>query len=334
MKKCLHMLLVTILLAATSCQHKDLCIHHPHGVTIRVDFDWCNAPDANPQGMCVYFYPKDGGQPRRYDFRGMTGGEINITAGRYRILSYNNDNEGVRFGGVNSFDEHYGYTREGDLFEPIYGSGFSSKGAPRAKGSEDETVVICPDMIWGCTVLDVEIAESGLSYTCIPEKGKEEYVPVESKEQIITLYPCENVCRYSYEIRNVKNLSSTTQMCGSLSGMSGAMTIADGGLRMESVTIPFDAYADRTASKITGEFLTFGHHEDNEDPHNLMMYVWMADNSKYYYTFDVTDQIHTAPDPKRVHLVIDGLEFPKSFGDNNLDVGVDDWFEENIDIPM
>lgn len=330
----LNLLLFILILSVTSCQHKDLCLHHPHSIKVRVEFDWRNAPEANPQGMCVFFYPVDGGQPRRYDFIGKTGGEITIGAGKYQVLSYNNDNEGVLFSETHSFETHYGYTRKGDLFEPIYGSGFSSKGPPRAEGAEDEAVVICPDMIWGCSTHDVEITETGLFYTCIPEEGKNEFVPIESKEQIITLYPCENICRYSYEIRNVENLSSTTQMCSSLSGMSGAMTIADGGLHMESVTLPFNAYADNAESKITGEFLTFGHHVDNPDPHKLMLYVWMADRSKYYYTFDVTDQVHSAPDRKRVHLVIDGLEFPKSFGDGNLDVGVDDWFEENIDIPM
>ena len=27
-----------------SCEHKELCFHHPHMVTLRVDFDWKNAP--------------------------------------------------------------------------------------------------------------------------------------------------------------------------------------------------------------------------------------------------------------------------------------------------
>ena len=38
-----------------SCEHKELCFHHPHMVTLRVDFDWKNAPQADPEGMCVYF---------------------------------------------------------------------------------------------------------------------------------------------------------------------------------------------------------------------------------------------------------------------------------------
>lgn len=32
-----------------SCEHKELCFHHPHMVTLRVDFDWKNAPQADPE---------------------------------------------------------------------------------------------------------------------------------------------------------------------------------------------------------------------------------------------------------------------------------------------
>lgn len=50
-----YALLVMILF---SCEHKELCFHHPHVVTVRVDFDWKNAPQANPEGMCVFFILK------------------------------------------------------------------------------------------------------------------------------------------------------------------------------------------------------------------------------------------------------------------------------------
>ena len=70
--------------AFSSCEHKDLCYHHPHTKTVRVEFDWRDAPDANPDGMCVFFYPLDGedAPQRRIDFTGKAGGEIEIQVGR------------------------------------------------------------------------------------------------------------------------------------------------------------------------------------------------------------------------------------------------------------
>ena len=89
-----------------SCEHKELCFHHPHMVTLRVDFDWKNAPQADPEGMCVYFYPEEGESPIRFDFAGKDGGSVEIKEGRYRILCYNNDTESLLFRGMEGFDTH------------------------------------------------------------------------------------------------------------------------------------------------------------------------------------------------------------------------------------
>ena len=100
-----------------SCEHKDLCYHHPHVAVVKLEFDWKNAPQANPEGMCVFFYPEEGGEPVRFDFTGKTGGEIDIKVGRYKVLCYNNDTEAVQFRGMEDFNAHEGYTRNGNVFE-------------------------------------------------------------------------------------------------------------------------------------------------------------------------------------------------------------------------
>ena len=327
---------MTLSVLLSSCEHKDLCYHHPHTKTLRVEFDWRDAPDANPEGMCVFFYPLDGedAPQRRFDFTGKTGGGIEIQVGRYRVLCYNNDTESVLLRGTDAFDTHEGYTREGSIFESIYGSGANY--APKAKEAEDERVVISPDMIWGCAALDVEISETGVSYLCFPESEREDWSgkPAVSTEQVITLYPHELVCTYTYEVRNVKNLKHATQMCGSLSGMAPSLLFGDESLGTECVTIPFESVSDG-GSTITGRFYTFGHHEENTAPHKLLLYVWFVDGSKYYYTFDVTDQIHSAPDKRHVHIIIDGLDFPQPIGNGSgFQPSVDDWQTVEEDIIM
>lgn len=328
--------LMTLSVLLSSCEHKDLCYHHPHTKTLRVEFDWRDAPDANPEGMCVFFYPLDGedAPQRRFDFTGKTGGGIEIQVGRYRVLCYNNDTESVLLRGTDAFDTHEGYTREGSIFESIYGSGANY--APKAKEAEDERVVISPDMIWGCAALDVEISETGVSYLCFPESEREDWSgkPAVSTEQVITLYPHELVCTYTYEVRNVKNLKYATQMCGSLSGMAPSLLFGDESLGTECVTIPFESVSDGV-STITGRFYTFGHHEENTAPHKLLLYVWFVDGSKYYYTFDVTDQIHSAPDKRHVHIIINGLDFPQPIGNGSgFQPSVDDWQTVEEDIIM
>ena len=327
-------ILFTVL--AVSCRHKELCLIHPHECSVYLDFDWTGAPEADPAGMCAFFYPAEGGEPRRYDLKGTSGGQISIKAGRYMVLCYNNDTEGVLFNGRNDFCCHEAFTREGNIFESIYGNGYAP---PPQKGndSEEERVVICPDMMWGSIAVEVEISESGVRYICSTTKG--EHARFESKEFRITLYPTELTCIYTYEIRNVRNLKHASQMCATLSGMSGGINLSTQRLFSESITLPLESSFDKI-STIKGSFITFGHHEENPDPHRMLLYVWMDDGQKLLYgsdidRFDVTDQIHNAPDKRRVHIVIDGLDLPQPIENGHgFNPSVDDWDVVEGDIMM
>ena len=339
----------TLLLAA-SCEHKELCFQHPHTTQLVVEFDWSYAPDAMRNnevgGMCLWFYPVDeeGTQtqtPTRYDLTGMKGGTIEVPIGRYQILYYNNDYEVVRFRNVNDFWLKECYTRDGNIFEPV--SGNTRGYTPRATGAEDERVVITPDMMWGDHAMNLEIRNDGLSYWFVRD-GETERTTIKRDEHRITLMPHEQVCHYSYEIRNVENLDGVTQMSAALTGMSGAVFCAAEQVRKEYVTLPFEANTgDETT--IEGNFLTFGHYGVDDDAtradgdaddgfHKLVLYTWLKDGSKYYYTFDVTDQVDEAPDKRRVHIVIDGLSLPEPIIEGNIEVGVDDWIEVEEDITM
>ena len=319
-----------LLLLFAACEHKELCYEHPHVKTVRVAFDWTYAPNANPEGMCVFFYPVDSTQSvRRFDFSGKQGGQIEIEVGEYKVICYNNDTEAVLFKGTNEFETNERYTREGDIFESIYGS--AANAAPRAKGAEDERVVISPDMMWGATAEPVVITDFGISYICVPEKDKDQ-VSVENSEYVITLYPREEVCTYTYEIINIQYLHHVTQSCGTLSGLSGNHFPVYDRLGDECVTVPFEAHSDGS-SKITGKFYTFGHHPNNTEKHLFVLYVWLKDNAKYYYTFDVTDQVNNAPDKRHVHIVIDDLVLPKPIENGGgFNPSVDDWISEEHDI--
>lgn len=340
-------LVAVLIMYLSSCEHKDLCYHHPHTVKIYVEFDWRNAPDANPLGMCVFFYPSDGGEPIRADFssrsanRGVIGGEVNLAEGNYRVIAYNNDTDGVLFQDRNKYSTHTATTREGDILENIYGTGYrSSSRTPRARGAEDEPVHITPDMMWAANLYNVNVQKSGTSYVCIPEQDKDDYQFVQSEDQVIVLYPRQIVCHYSYEIRNVTNLKHVALMCGSLSGMSGKHTFASEELGKECITLPVPASFDRDKGLITGEFYTFGHHLENSEPHRMLLYVIMDDDSKYYFgseddKFDVTEQIHAAPNRLRVHYIIDGLDLPQAIENGHgFRPSVDDWETIYEDIIM
>lgn len=331
---------LALLMPLSGCRHKELCYDHPHTRQLRLQFDWRDAPDADPEGMCVFFHPTGGEADvpqRRFDFVGTTGGSITLQYGSYHVVCYNNDTEAVQLRGVGSFATHEGYTRDGHIFEPLYGSG--SNVAPRADGADNERVVICPDMLWGNVAFDVVINERGISYVSVYDdpdggRGASLHSPVKDSD-VITLFPHELVCHYSYEIRNVKNIKYATQMTATLSSMAPSLYLGYELLHDEPVTIPFAAAPHSDTATITGQFLTFGHHGDNPQPHKLVLYVWFTDGSKFYYTYDVTDQVHSAPDPRHVHLILDGLDFPQPIANGSgFRPSVDGWTDVLQDIYM
>lgn len=345
MRKLLPILFgVLILLGLSGCEHKDLCYHHDHRVRLQVLFDWRDAPDASPNGMAVFFYPENGGEWYRFDFANIHGGEVSVPAGRYSVICYNNDTPGVFFQNTDTHSSHTAYTRESGLFEVIgqYGRADVLARIPRADGAEDERVMLCPDELWGCQALEVEVDEQGVRYICVPESEKDLYDGPLSTETLntITLYPHELTCVYTYEIRNVENLGEVNNMSASLSGMSSTLRLHDEELGLEAVTLPFAASVGSDGHTIVGKFITFGHHPSNSKPHRMMLYVWTKAGSFCYGSgtgsekFDVTSQVDNAPNRRRVHFIIDGLTIPSTIDDaeGGFKPGVFDWNQEDYEI--
>ncbi len=322
-------------LALSSCEHKDLCYHHPHTAKIKVVFDWSKAPDANPEGMSVYFFPVEGGTPRRFDLS-REGGYVEIVIGEYNVVVNNNDTEAVLFGNTASYSDFKYYTREGGILEPLYGRNDFT--APRPVGTEDESVVISPDMMWGTSAVGIDITDSGTYYTheTVTSSSPDPQVRVDNTtETILTFVPEDLICTYTYEVRNVKNLKHIRQMSGALTGLSGELYPSTMELGKSRVTVPFESASDGE-SKIIGKFYTFGHHEENTEPHMFILYLWQSDGQGYARFVDVSDQVNTAPDRKNVHIIIDadlGLPEPIENG-NGFHPSVDGWQTEQQYITM
>lgn len=330
---------VLLMAGATSCNHKPLCYEHPHTTPVRVEFNWREAPDAKPEGMCVYFYSVDEpAKSLRFDFPQSAARTIDLPEGRYRLICYNNDTEQVLFANTGDYTGHRAYTRFANILEPIYGNGMATP--PRDASTEDEDVVLAPDRLVGCTATDLVVTQDALGYVHGPTDpwADDDGVYVDSKDKIIELFPHDMLCYYTYEIKNVKNLKYAMTMSCAITGMAGAMDLPTEQLPTDPVTLPLAAESD-AQSHITGEFYTFGHHPESDVRHRMAVYVVMKDGSKFSYTtgnsLDVTDQVHAAPDRHRVHIVIDGLELPKPIENGGgFNPSVDDWGSVEQDIIM
>ena len=338
MKHIVSSLLVAVVaIGFASCEHKDLCYLHPHGLEIEVVFDWENAPEANPKGMCLYFYPQDGGDPRRFDLS-KDGGKVYLQVGKYNVVIYNNDSEYTRYAFTNFYD-HMLYTRDSGILEPI-GRGRRSGGIPRPPESDNESVRLAPDMMWGCSAMNIEVTDDGTKFTheVIGSDKKEPQLKLDTVNKFkFTFFPEELMCRYTYEVINLKNFEYVGEVCGMLTGMSGGLTIATGEIGKGLVSLPVEAFRDGENEKITGLFHTFGHHPENEQKHYMMMYFCYSDDRIYPYYWDLTDQVNNAPNPRRVHLILDAtnVDLPDAIKNGSGFIPtVDDFYEVNEDITM
>lgn len=341
------------ILSVVSCRHKELCLQHPHKTSLRIEFDWKNCPEATPSGMYVYFYPAN--RPGTCFWRDISrkGALIDIPDGDYNIICYNSDSETLRPTGTENFDTHQAFTRFGGALEGADGMGDTDfNGYPttsvRAKEAEDEKVVICVDDLWGCIAVNVSIYDGKVVYTCYPDGDNSKPVDVHNNERVLTLYPTDLVCHYSYEAQHVINATNVVNVCATISGMSGHYWFADGSIANEAVTLPLSTRVERskdvpTEARFLGEFLTFGHHESNEKAHKMMFYIWRSfgDNgsANQYAEFDVTEQVDTAHNKRRVHIVIKDTialeQGPPDPGYSGMfDVVIDDWKDVNYDIPL
>lgn len=139
----------------------------------------------------------------------------------------------------------------------------------------------------------------------------------------------------------MKGLPAVTDACAAITGMSPVFNMSSMTPSATTSTLPLNARAYGN-SAIRGDFKTFGHPLDFF-PHRFALYVWTTGKTPVFFgkdedNFDLTLQVDTAPDPRRVHLVIDSLDLTKGGEDfvlpGGFQPGFGEWNENNEDIQL
>lgn len=298
----------------TSCRHKELCYDHSHTRDINVVFDWCNAPDAAPKSMSLYLFPEDGSKPLRYEFTDRNGGRIRVVAGRYKAICLNSDTRNVTIHNNHDYELFCISTKDEYAISGMGKTDIGVKSLPKAKGAEEERWVRSPEEMWS---------------------GCHENLLIEHHDQTITLTPLPHIRNCYVEIRNAANLQWTNGMSASLSGMAGGHHPSCRKESEELVTIAFETRYDPNGNTVTGGFTTFGHCPEEDGTHKLTVYAILADDSKWYYTYNVTQQIHEAEDPYNIYIFLDDLPLPKPVvNGGGFKPTVGEWKEIEINISM
>ncbi len=298
----------------TACDHKELCLDHSHTVNARITFDWRNAPDADPSSMAAYLFDIDnsGAEPLRYIFSGRDGGNVHMPAGQYSALGMNSDNNDWAFlRNINDIETFEIYTGDATLLSSF---GLSTLNVPRARDTENERIAETPGTVYS-------------------DRRDNEIFHVNDTVRNITLYPEEITCHYTVTVLDVENIDYLNggSLDATLSGLAEGFLHGKNAATSTPVTMPFNMSADKDAATLKGRFLTFGEPSNLSVKHILTIYIVFSDESRRYYTFDVTDQVHDAPDPHNVDIVVTGLSIPKPIADSGgFRPDVADW--EPVDV--
>ncbi len=305
-------------LSAASCHHKDLYFPEPQLTShLQVVFDWQKAPDAEPESMAAYLFDSDGHEPLRFIFDNKTGGEIKAPAGIRHILFMNSDNTDWICMRNNEYIETMElYTLDAT---GLAAQGLEIESVPRSRDAESERMASTPGMLWG-----------GRSdgHNIIPNAGN----------QTITLYPDELICHYTVDVLDVDNIDglASTSVDATLSGMADGYSLGGEAPTDSVVTMPFILSSDPAKESLHGEFLTFGECSHSTNTHLMTIYLLLSDGSRWWHTYDVTDQVSTAPDPRHVHIVVSGLPLPErpKGGGTSVSPDVNEWQVVNIGLNM
>lgn len=157
--------------------------------------------------------------------------------------------------------------------------------------------------------------------------------------QSITFYPEELVCRYTVEFVDVENLKSADlRIDATISSLAGGYFPGRMAASSEPVSHSFTLVADEEMNSMRSEFYTFGVPDGEERPHMICVYVALRNKQGNLYTFDVSDQVNNAPDPRNVNIKIYGLKLPELPDDptppdqGGVSIEIDSWetFHYNI----
>lgn len=298
------------------CDQRDLCYDHSHGISISIHFDWSLAPEANPSTMVVWAFPTDGSKGSRFEFldcRNNPDHEIKLPAGSYKMICHNGDTEFNNESGSTYYDYRL-TTDEYSLLAPLNRDGT----APRPTDTEDEPVRTPASHVYAHSSDEILTVVYEPSHNGAPAKNYH-----------VEFTPCRATAIWNVRVENITNFTANLESSAIITGAAESYSFAAGGPSGRYVTVPFGLTACADGQCLKGSVAVFGD-VDALCTHHLVVYT----ASKYYYDYDVSEQIHSAPDPLNVNIVVSGMVLPDSEG-TGMSPGVSDWETgDDIEIPM
>ncbi len=292
---------LSVMLGLAACGQRELCYDHSHRVPVSVEFDWSQAPDADPQTMVVWFFPVDGSQGLRFELmgdgvssRGSFDAVLRVPEGTYTMVCHN---------GSTVFNVERGSTIRDYVITTydveVLSAMNRAQGAPRPDGTDGQAVRSEASRLYAHTLGD--------PLTVVND-------PSASHRVVFTPTEATVVCDVT--ITGVENLRPDIEVSAIMTGVPEAWHAGRHAPTDDAVSVPF-ALGQCGEDCLKGTVTLFGM---VDMPHKLRVYT----SYNYYYDFDVTDQISSQHGRPVIDIVLSGMKLPSAPG-SGMSPGVTDW---------
>lgn len=279
-------------LMVSACTQKELS-RGGEDVRLRVQFDWQDALNADPEGMTLLFFPADDqSMSWRFDLQGRDGGEIELLSGVYNIVALNSDLPGVELSDTDSF-------------------GLISANARN--------------------YADSLTSPTGMLYSAILTEAA--VFPSEASTRTIRLKPDSLSTVYNIRLDSVSGTRRIKTATAVLKGTarSVCLSMQENSADTCCMASPLRIAPDNP-ERLETIAIGFGR-PDLPEPRFYLEVIVTTSHGRYSKTFEVTGQVMNSKYPKNIDIYINGLVIPEADDPTNPDgdhdvgisVGVDGW---------
>ena len=306
---CLSIFCVLLL---SGCEHKELCMEHPHLVPVRVETEW-NKFGELPMNMTVLFFPQDTSEVIHIQNYNPRSAKASLPVNTYDVVVHNelmNELGGIKFRNINNFSSAEAYACD------ILAQYSMTKSA-------EEPVVADPERLGIAIIRNFEVTQEMLeTYWYQRDMG------LQIEENVLKVSPENKV--YTIEVKiHARGVQYVRTVDASLSGLSEGYMMHSDMPSTQRVTHLIKNWqkvstsdTDPDAGYLRGTCLSFGlpsNHTAEAAQNILSMTVLLVDNETVMdYVFQVGNRFRTEQSNYNPTL---RLEIGKSGTDHSGDIG-------------
>lgn len=287
-------LTLSVIIAATSCEHKELCYYHPHVAPVRVNVDWSLFPMDEPTGMTAYAYPlhEDENDIYRFISHNINYITLELEAGFFHTLVFNQSESEY---GTLEFSNLEDYNTAQVRVLQTKSNWYATKAPDTKVGTEPEWLAVG-------TAENVEVTEEMVRI------AEEEFLANRQEQMmraigrainnVATVTPISVIKQVEFRVY-CEGLYNLRSVRASVDGMAEGCILATGEVTQGSVSHTIDAWSieeyeyDITRGELVATLGTFGipsGHTGKPEENKFSIHLMLVDNQTTVdYDFNIGD---------------------------------------------